>query len=79
MKITIESTDKVIYMNGSLARIYEGKTERGLPVVCLVSELTGSFDGPYDEFERYPNEHMAASPAVEHFALRLAPKLRLVK
>lgn len=79
MKITIQSTDKVIHLNGAPTRIWEGATENGLPIVCLVSELTGDFDGPYDEFERYPNKHTLASPAAERFALRMVPNLRLVK
>lgn len=79
LTILITSTDKTLFLNGALARVWEGRTEHGLPVVCLVSELTGSFDGPFDEFERYTVNHSPASPTAQAFAVRMAPKLRVIK
>lgn len=44
MKITIESTDAVVDLNGKLgtmlARIWEGATETGIPVVCFVTRIS---------------------------------------
>lgn len=43
MKITIESTDKITTLQtptGSVqARIWEGVTERGVPVLCFVTRI----------------------------------------
>jgi hypothetical protein len=36
MKITIASTDKVVMVNGASARVWEGETESGTPVTCLI-------------------------------------------
>jgi hypothetical protein len=56
MKITIESTDKVIELvtdNGDgpavPARVWEGKTESGIPVVCFVTRIAPVIEEPVPE------------------------------
>jgi hypothetical protein len=39
MKITIENTSKIVTLNGVPARIWEGKTESGIPVHCFVTRI----------------------------------------
>lgn len=39
MKITIESTTKVVEVNGVPARIWEGATDIGIPVYCYVTRI----------------------------------------
>ncbi len=39
MKITIESTDQMVKVNGAPARIWEGKTELGVPVFCMITKI----------------------------------------
>ena len=39
MKITIESTTKLVAVNGVPARIWEGHTEGGVPLHCYVTRL----------------------------------------
>jgi hypothetical protein len=36
MKITIESTTKVVEVNGQRARLWAGHTEAGVKVVCYI-------------------------------------------
>ncbi len=40
MKITIESTNKVIMLNGQPARIWEGETVNGVKVICYMSLIS---------------------------------------
>ena len=39
MKITIENTDKIVDLNGVPARIWEGTTDSGDPVMCFVTRI----------------------------------------
>lgn len=36
MKITIESTAKIVEVDGRRARLWNGQTEGGVPVVCYI-------------------------------------------
>ncbi len=37
MKITIESTTAIVDLNGEPVRVWQGATEKGLPIVVLVA------------------------------------------
>lgn len=62
MKITLESTTKVVTVNpgtletGVQARIWEGKTESGIKVVCLVTRIGVSKDADPSDIEKFNNE-----------------------
>ena len=78
MRITIESTDRVveIHMANNArdvpARVWEGKTEKGVPVAVLVTRIAAHIDHDQSEFEadlketRPPTTH-----ALEAFPMRL--------
>ncbi|MCX5495765.1 hypothetical protein OSH11_13710 [Kaistia dalseonensis] len=40
MNITIRNTDRLIDVNGVPARIWEGQTDAGVPVLCLVTRIS---------------------------------------
>ncbi len=76
MKITIESTSKIIMLkpgplaDGIPARIWEGKTESGIKVHCYVTRIAVDKDEPrVEEFEKelqktkVPSTDVAAIPA----------------
>lgn len=44
MKITVESTTKVVTLNGVPARIWEGTTESGHRVHCFVTRIACDVD-----------------------------------
>jgi hypothetical protein len=46
MRIMLESTTKVVELNGVPARIWEGATESGIPIYAYVTRM------PVDEQER---------------------------
>ncbi len=72
MKITIESTDQLIELvNGHAtmpARVWEGTTETGIPVVCFVTRITPVVREPVpdsiaEEFVRSLQECRPPTPA----------------
>lgn len=42
MKITIESTSKIVHLNGIPARVWEGQTESGVLIHCYVTRVAVS-------------------------------------
>jgi hypothetical protein len=69
MKITIESTTKIVHLNGIPARLWQGQTESGIKVHCFITRIaidenelrTEEFEyelleqkKPRTEFESYP-------------------------
>lgn len=70
MRITIESTSKVVQLNGVPARIWEGKTESGIPVHCYVARIATD-NKDTSEFERELQQHRAPSAEVEAIPLRM--------
>lgn len=75
MKITLESTSKIVTLlaDGAEipARIWEGKTESGIPVHCYVTRIAAPLDSDPAEFRRELNECRAPSAEVEAVPLRL--------
>jgi hypothetical protein len=75
MKITIESTTKIVELktdSGSVpARIWEGKTETGIPVHCYITRIAVIEKEDTSQFERELKEQRAPSPEAEAIPLRL--------
>lgn len=78
MKITIEPTTQIVMIkpgplsDGVPARVWEGQSESGIKVQCLVTRIAVSKDEPRaDEFEKELQEVKAPSPEVAAYPLRL--------
>lgn len=71
MKITIESTTKVVELNGVPARVWEGATESGIPVHCFITRVAVHKDQDCSQFERELQEQRAPSFEVEAIPLRM--------
>lgn len=73
MKITIENTSKIVNLDGVPARIWEGKSESGIPVICFITRImVPEGEGiDYAEFKRELAEERPPSPEVEAIPLRL--------
>jgi hypothetical protein len=77
MKITLESTDRMVEVNGIPARVWEGTTERGVPMFALIAHaliarvaVHKSEDN--SQFEAELTEHKPASDtALRVFPLRM--------
>ena len=77
MKITLQSTARLVRVNGAPARVWEGKTEAGIPIAALVTQVVVDDVGDparLAEFERDLNEHAEPSPEV----LRMFPFAAIV-
>lgn len=78
MKITIESTEKIvtIVVNGAPipARIWQGETDTGIPVHCYITRVAVKEGRPpedYQAFEQQLQEHAKMRPDIVGIPLRL--------
>jgi hypothetical protein len=64
MKIFINSTEKIVHINGVPARIWEGETESGIKVHCYVTRVAIDIkEKRTEQFDRELEEH--APPSAE--------------
>lgn len=73
MKITINSTSKIVYVNeGTRVRIWEGETENGVKMHAYIVLVACDKDEPrQEEFQKELQSHVAPSPEVEAISLRM--------
>lgn len=71
MKITIESTEKIIDIEGVPARIWEGQTESGIEVHCFVTRISPQTHDNIEQFEQELKEQKAPSAAVCTYPLSM--------
>lgn len=71
MKITIESTTKIVQFNGIDVRIWEGTTDSGIPVHCYIPRIAVDKEFDQTQFERELQEHAAPSLAIQAIPLRM--------
>ena len=74
MKITLESTSKIVHVNGCQCRIWTGKSESGVPVHAFIPSVwvpKGRPPEDYRQFEAELREHAAPSIELEAIPLRL--------
>jgi hypothetical protein len=66
MKITIESTTKLVTLNGVDARLWEGETDSGIKVHCFIVRIAHDIDAPPERVEQFTRElHAQRPPAPE--------------
>lgn len=72
MKITIESTDKIVDLNnGVKARLWEGRTESGIPVQVLVTRIAVPQGHDTTAFETELQYHNPPQVAEQAYDFRL--------
>ncbi len=74
MKIEIQSTSKIVSVNGVPARIWTGETALGVPVICYVTRIAvplGRPESDYKVFETELQSHEPPSAEVQAIPLRL--------
>ena len=73
MKITIENTDRLLMVNGVPGRIWEGTTESGIAVYCLITRIAVRKEDDCAQFDRELLEQPvpASVDAVRAFPLNL--------
>ena len=73
MKIEIENTNVIVAVDGVPARVWEGKTESGVPVHVFVTRISPQSNEKSDIaiFEKELQETKAPSPEVRAYPLRM--------
>jgi hypothetical protein len=74
MKITVESTSKIVQLNGVPARVWEGHSENGVAIHCFITRVAMRSDEPAERvaiFERDLKEQRRPSAEVEAIPLRM--------
>lgn len=56
MRVQIESTTKIVELNGVPARIWEGITDSGIKVHCYVTRIAHAENEPPEVVERFKSE-----------------------
>jgi hypothetical protein len=71
MKITIENTTKIVEANGVQCRVWEGQTESGVKVTCLIPRIAVKEGQDITQFEAELKEERAPSADVQFFPMRM--------
>lgn len=72
MRVILEPTTKIVTLNGTPARIWEGATESGIKVHAYITRIAIDKDEPRaDEFQRELQEQRVPSAEVLAIPLRL--------
>jgi hypothetical protein len=71
MKITIESTTRIVNVDGIDCRLWEGTTERGVKIECLIPRIAARGDQDLSQFEAELKEQRAPSFRESAFPLRM--------
>ena len=77
MKITIESTTKIVQVKRGWSqdfidcRVWEGETEHGVKVTCLIPSIAAAKDADLSQFEAELKEHRAPSADLAAWPLRM--------
>jgi hypothetical protein len=71
MKIHIEPTTKIVYLNGVQTRVWEGETDGGLPVHAFIARVAADCEADNTELVEALQECRVPSPEVAAYPLRL--------
>jgi hypothetical protein len=71
MRVTLESTSKVVMLNGEACRVWEGKTDSGIPCHAFIVRICVDREADASDFERDLKECRPASPEIEAIPARL--------
>jgi hypothetical protein len=71
MKMTIESTTRIVNAGGIDCRVWEGVTERGVRVQALIPRVAALADQDLSQFEAELSEQKPPSAATQAFPLRM--------
>ena len=71
MKVSIESTSKIVTADGIQCRVWEGKTEHGIEITCLIPRIAVRNGQDTAQFEAELQETRAPSAEIEAWPLRM--------
>lgn len=62
MKITLQNTSQITMINGVPARVWEGTTEKGVPIACFITRVAVHQDADASELDRELKEQDPPKP-----------------
>lgn len=71
MKITLESTTRIVRASGIECRVWEGVTERGVKIQALIPRIAVEDGEDMSQFEEELRERRAPTAEVQAFPLRM--------
>ena len=71
MRMTVESTSKVVEINGVPARVWEGTSERGVKVICFITRVAVERSDDCGQFEAELAEQRPPSAGAQTFPARM--------
>lgn len=74
MRIKIESTGKIVDLNGVPARVWEGESDHGTKVICFITRIAVKESEPPEVHARFKSElqeHRPPSSEANAFPLRM--------
>ena len=71
MKVTLESTSKIVEVNGVPCRIWQGETESGIPVHGFITRIAVHKNADASEFERELQECRPPSHDIQAYPARI--------
>ena len=71
MRIQLESTSQIVEVNGVPARVWEGATESGVAVACLITRIAVKRDADCSQFEAELKETRPPTAELNAFPLRM--------
>ena len=71
MKIALESTTKIVSINGVPARVWEGVTDSGVRVHAFITRIAVAVQDDATQFEAELTECRTPSPEIEGIPARL--------
>ena len=71
MKVKLESTLKIVELNGVPARIWEGETESGIKVHAFITRIAAAEGSDLRQFDAELKECRQPSADVQSYPLRL--------
>jgi hypothetical protein len=71
MKLTIENTPRIVEVNGVPARVWEGETESGIKVQCLITRVAVHKSQDCSQFESELQETLPPRSEENAFPLRM--------
>lgn len=71
MKVQLESTTKIVELNGVPARVWEGFTENGIAVHAFITRIAVHKNDDASQFEAELQEHAPPTPIIDSYPARL--------
>lgn len=71
MKVALESTTKIVSVNGVEARVWQGQTSGGVPCYALVTLIFADRQADQREFELELEPQAVPRPEVQAFPARM--------